>query len=28
VRDTLRWFLRHGDLEATTPELRALRDGS
>jgi dihydroflavonol-4-reductase len=25
VRDTLRWFLEHGDLEATTPELRALR---
>jgi dihydroflavonol-4-reductase len=25
VRDTLRWFLAHGDLEATTPELTALR---
>jgi len=25
VRDTLRWFLAHGDLEAATPELRALR---
>ena len=25
VRDTLRWFLAHGDLEASTPELRALR---
>jgi dihydroflavonol-4-reductase len=25
VRDTLRWFLEHGDLEASTPELRALR---
>jgi dihydroflavonol-4-reductase len=24
VRDTLRWFLAHGDLAATTPELRAL----
>ncbi|HEU4381865.1 MAG TPA: NAD-dependent epimerase/dehydratase family protein [Anaeromyxobacteraceae bacterium] len=24
VRDTLRWFMAHGDLEATTPELRAL----
>ncbi len=28
VRDTLRWFLAHGDLEAATPQLRALRDGS
>jgi dihydroflavonol-4-reductase len=25
VMDTLRWFLGHGDLEATTPELQALR---
>jgi len=25
VRDTLRWFLAHGDLDASTPELRALR---
>lgn len=25
VRDTLRWFLAHGDLEATTPALQALR---
>jgi dihydroflavonol-4-reductase len=25
VSDTLRWFLAHGDLEASTPELRALR---
>ncbi|HUM09726.1 MAG TPA: NAD-dependent epimerase/dehydratase family protein [Myxococcaceae bacterium] len=25
VRDTLRWFLEHGDLEASTPELKALR---
>jgi len=25
VKDTLRWFLAHGDLEATTPALRALR---
>jgi dihydroflavonol-4-reductase len=24
VRDTIRWFLAHGDLEATTPELWAL----
>jgi dihydroflavonol-4-reductase len=24
VRDTLRWFLAHGDLAARTPELRAL----
>jgi dihydroflavonol-4-reductase len=24
LRDTLRWFLAHGDLEARTPELRAL----
>jgi dihydroflavonol-4-reductase len=24
VRDTLRWFLAHGDLEASTPELLAL----
>jgi dihydroflavonol-4-reductase len=26
VRDTLRWFLAHGDLEAKTPELRALQE--
>lgn len=26
VRDTLRWFLAHGDLDAATPELGALRD--
>jgi dihydroflavonol-4-reductase len=25
VEDTLRWFLRHGDLAATTAELRALK---
>jgi dihydroflavonol-4-reductase len=25
VRDTLRWFLAHGDLDATTPQLRAFR---
>ena len=26
VRDTIRWFLAHGDLGAATPELRALRE--
>jgi dihydroflavonol-4-reductase len=26
LEDTLRWFLDHGDLDAWTPELRALRE--
>jgi dihydroflavonol-4-reductase len=26
LRDTLRWFIAHGDLETRTPELRALRE--
>jgi dihydroflavonol-4-reductase len=27
LQDTLRWFLQHGDLEASTPELKALQEG-
>ena len=28
VRDTILWFLAHGDLEATTPQLRQMEVGS